>query len=111
MSGVPLDMCAVKINKSTWSYEHRVSKHFVIFHNFPCLLASLLRCLLIMSLFLAYFVVRDLCRSGCRSRHVISLLNCSFAKIFRAPINIVSSLFSLADGALEKQFSTQQNWF
>ena len=22
-------------NKSTWSYENRVSKHFVIFRNFP----------------------------------------------------------------------------
>ena len=24
---------------STWSYENRISKHFVIFRNFPCLLA------------------------------------------------------------------------
>ena len=24
---------------STWSYENRVSKHFVIFRNFPCLIA------------------------------------------------------------------------
>ena len=24
---------------STWSYENRISKHFVIFHNFPCLIA------------------------------------------------------------------------
>ena len=27
------------INKSTWSYENRVSKHFVVFSNFPCLIA------------------------------------------------------------------------
>ena len=36
---------------STWSYENRVSKHFVIFLNFPCLIACLLCCLL-MSFFL-----------------------------------------------------------
>ena len=24
---------------STWSYENRISKHFVIFRNFPCLIA------------------------------------------------------------------------
>ena len=35
----------------TWSYENRVSKHFVFFLNFPCLIACLLCCLLI-SLFL-----------------------------------------------------------
>ena len=34
----------------TWSYENRVSKHFVIFLNFPCLIACLLCCLL-MSFF------------------------------------------------------------
>ena len=27
---------------STWSYEKRVSKHFVILLNFPCLIACLL---------------------------------------------------------------------
>ena len=31
---------------STWSYENRVSKHFVISLNFPCLMACLLSCLL-----------------------------------------------------------------
>ena len=31
---------------STWSYENRVSKHLVIFLNFPCLIACLLCCLL-----------------------------------------------------------------
>ena len=36
---------------STWSYENRVSKHFVIFLNFPCLRACLLCCLL-MTFFL-----------------------------------------------------------
>ena len=35
---------------STWSYENRVGKHFVIFANFPCLIACLLCCLL-MSVF------------------------------------------------------------
>ena len=35
---------------STWSYENRVSKHFVIVLSFPCLIACLLCCLL-MSFF------------------------------------------------------------
>ena len=56
----------------TWSYENRVSKHFVIFLNFPCLIASLLCCLL-MSCFFACFVVRDLCRSGCRQNYYLTL--------------------------------------
>ena len=56
---------------STWSYENRVSKHFVIFLNFPCLIACLLCCLL-MLLFLACFVVRDLCRSGCRQNYYLT---------------------------------------
>ena len=37
-----------------WSYENRVTKHFVIFLNSPCLIACLLRCLL-MSFFFACF--------------------------------------------------------
>ena len=37
-------------HKSTWSYENRVSKHFVIFLNFPCLIACLL-CYWLMSYF------------------------------------------------------------
>ena len=36
----------------TWSYENRVSKHFVIFLNFPCLIACLLCCLLMSCFFL-----------------------------------------------------------
>ena len=38
----------------TWSYENRVTKHFVIFLNSPCLIACLLRCLL-MSFFFCLF--------------------------------------------------------
>ena len=59
--------------KSTpaWSYENRVSKHLVIFLNFPCLIACLLCCLL-MSFFFACFVVRDLCRSGCRQNYYLT---------------------------------------
>ena len=41
---------------STWSYENRVSKHVVIFLNFPCLIACLLCCLL-MSLFFVFLLV------------------------------------------------------
>ena len=36
---------------STWSYENRFSKHFVIFLNFPCLIACLLCCLLMSYFF------------------------------------------------------------
>ena len=36
---------------STWSYENRVSKHFVIFLNFPSLIACLLCCLLMSYFF------------------------------------------------------------
>ena len=56
---------------STWSYENRVSKHFVIFFNFPCLIAWILRCFL-MCFFFACFVVRDLCRSGCRQNYYLT---------------------------------------
>ena len=43
-----------RLNKynSTWSHENRVSKHFVIFLNFPCLIACLLCCLLMSFLLL-----------------------------------------------------------
>ena len=41
---------------STWSYENRVSKHFVIFLNVPCLIACLLCCSLESFVF-ARFVV------------------------------------------------------
>ena len=54
-------------HKSNWSYENRVSKHFVIFLNFSYLIASLLCCLLMS--FFACCVVRDLCRSGCRQNN------------------------------------------
>ena len=50
--------------KSTWIYENRVSTHFVIFFNFPCL--NLLIVLFAYVFFGCCFVVRDLCRSGCR---------------------------------------------
>ena len=43
-------------SKSTWSYENRVSKHFVISLNFPCLIAYLLIRLL-MSFFVCVFVL------------------------------------------------------
>ena len=38
---------------STWSYENRVSKHFVISRNFACVIACLLSCLL-MPFFLLF---------------------------------------------------------
>ena len=42
---------------STWSYENRVSKHFVIFLNFPCLIACLLCCLLMLLFLLVLWLV------------------------------------------------------
>ena len=55
-----------------WSYENRVSKHFVIFLNFSCLTACLLCCLFMSCFFFfACFVVRDLCRSGCRQNYYL----------------------------------------
>ena len=59
-------------HNSTWSYENRVSKHFVIFLNFRCLIACLLCCLLMSFVFLACLVVRDLCRSGCRQNYYLT---------------------------------------
>ena len=41
-----------------------VSKHFVISLNFPCLIASLLSCLLMSFVVVVRFVVKDLCRNG-----------------------------------------------
>jgi len=41
------DIGSWPIHISTWSYENWVSKHFVISLNFPCLIASLLSCLLV----------------------------------------------------------------
>ena len=50
---------------STWIYENRASKHFVISRNFPCL--SLFPVLLAyVSSFLCCFVIRDFSRSCCR---------------------------------------------
>ena len=42
---------------STWSYENRVSKHFVIFLNFLCLIACLLCCLLMLLFLLVLWLV------------------------------------------------------
>ena len=76
---------------STWSYENRISKHFVIFLNFPCLIASLLCCSL-MSYFFGLSCGQGLmCRSGCRQNYYL--------------IPVQS-----ADCTLEKQLSTQGNW-
>ena len=47
-----------------WISENRVSKHFVISLNFPCL--NLFTVLFAYVIFFGCFVVRDFCRSGCR---------------------------------------------
>ena len=41
---------------STWSYENRVSKHFVIVLGFPCQIAYLLCCLLMSFFFLIWWL-------------------------------------------------------
>ena len=41
----------------TWSYVNRVSNHFVIFLNFPCLTACLPCCLLMSCFFVVVVVV------------------------------------------------------
>ena len=60
---------------STWCYKNRVCEHFVNSLNYPCLIASLLSCSLMFffSFVLWGFVVRDLCRSGCRQNFHRSL--------------------------------------
>ena len=56
------------------SYKNRVSTHFVIFPNFSCLIACLLCCLLMsFFFFFACFMVRDLCRRGCRQNYYLTL--------------------------------------
>ena len=60
---------------STWSYENRVSKHFVILRNFPCLIAwhmfTVLFAYVCFFFFFACFVAGDLCRSGCRQNYYL----------------------------------------
>ena len=77
---------------STWSYENRVSKHFVIVLSFPCLIACLLCCLLMSFFFFAYLLVRNLCRSGCIQNYYLSLI------IFVPTHN---SLFNTSDNYLK----------
>ena len=51
---------------STWNYENRVRKHFVILSQLPLsnsFFTQLFACLLLL-LFVVRFVVKDLCRSG-----------------------------------------------
>ena len=48
----------------TWMYKNRVSKHFVIVLDFPCL--SLFTVLFAYVVHFGCFVVRDLCSSGRR---------------------------------------------
>ena len=65
------------ISKSAWSYENRVSKHFVIFRNFPCLIAWHMFTVLVafvVVFFFACFVDRDSCRSGCRLNYYLTPL-------------------------------------
>ena len=50
---------ALGLNISTWGYENWVSKHFVISLNFPCVIASLLSCLLVS--FFLFVLWLDIC--------------------------------------------------
>ena len=62
---------------STWRYENRLSKHFVIFLNFHCLIAWHVFTVLLayVVFFFACFEVRDLCRSGCRQNYNLTPLH------------------------------------
>ena len=88
---------ALGLNISTWGYENWVSKHFVISLNFPCVIASLLSCLLV-SFFFVRFVVRHLCRSGCRQ---------NFANFYLTPTPLHSLPFL---GGSYPQFFIQHKW-
>ena len=69
--------------KPTPIYENRVCEHFVISLNFPCL--SLITVLFAyVFICCCCFVVRDLCRSGCRQ---------NFANFFLPPPPPTSPLF------------------
>ena len=50
---------ALGLHISTWGYENWVSKHFVISLNFPCVIASLLSCLLVS--FFLFVLWLDIC--------------------------------------------------
>ena len=54
LSGLSRHYCPCN---STSSYENRVSKHFVIFLNFPCVIACLLCCLLMSFFFFFFFLL------------------------------------------------------
>ena len=83
------------LNYFYWSYEKRVSKHFVIFLNLPCLIACLLCCLLMC--FVACFVVGDSCRSGFRQNYYLTPLPPS--QFYFVPTH--NSLFNTSDRYLK----------
>ena len=63
-------------------YENRVSKHFIISLNWPCLsLFTGVVCLCVS--FFCCFVIRALCRSGCRQ---------NFANFYLTPPSLPPSL-------------------
>ena len=82
------------IEISTWSYENRVSKHFVIFPNFPCL-TTCLSCCLLMSFFFACLAVRELWRSGCRQNYYLIYLLIADKKVTKFVYNVSFSLLSI----------------
>ena len=64
---------ANKIYLELWKLGY--SKHFVIFLNFPCLIAwHMFTVLLAYVVFLACFVVRDLCGDGCTQNYYLTPL-------------------------------------
>ena len=77
-----------RLNKynSTWSHENRVSKHFVIFLNFPCLNSLFIVLFACVVSFFACFVIRGLCRSGCRQNYYLTPLLPPFYFFLSLPI-------------------------
>ena len=69
---------------STWTYENRVSKHFVVYLNFHCL--SLYAVLSVdVGSFLGCFIIRDLCTSGCRQNFANFYLHIASVNIGGCP--------------------------
>ena len=96
---VTVEYCSKQANKFYLeSDENRVSKHSVIFLNFPSLIVCLLCCLFMsfcFVFFFACFVVRDLCRSGCRQDFYLTSLYPSFPPYFFLSLPTILSLIQM----------------
>ena len=83
---------------STWSYENRVSKHFVNLSQLP-LSNSLFTVLFAYVVVFACFVLSDLCRSACRRNYYLTPPPPSLPHYFFVLTH--SSLFNTTDSYLK----------